>query len=87
MKLKGNELVRARKHKHALARYSRLAQLLEASRDFDSDEEVEAVRLLLLATCNNLALVCSSLADWSAAVRWAGKALEVEPGNAKALFR
>lgn len=87
LKAKGNALFRAKKFKYAQARYTHLVRLLDATRDVDSEEQGAAVAALKAAACSNLALVCINTGQPHDAVRWASRALELEPTNAKALFR
>lgn len=87
MKDKGNELYKQGKYQYARARYERLSRLLDSTRDFESQEEVDAVDALKVAAANNLALCCTQLNDYAAAVEWCSRVLEHDPDNGKALLR
>mmetsp|Transcript_1261 Transcript_1261/g.3505 ORF Transcript_1261/g.3505 Transcript_1261/m.3505 type:complete len:651 (-) Transcript_1261:236-2188(-) len=87
VKAKANELVRGGKHAYARARYERIARLMDTTRDWEDDDQVTRMAGYQVAVSLNLALCAHALGDPMAAVHHCNKALEIEPSNAKALFR
>ncbi|GLI61315.1 hypothetical protein VaNZ11_003671 [Volvox africanus] len=87
LKSKGNELFRKGQHKYARARYERLLRLLESTRDFETQEEVDRIDGYKVAVLGNLALVCTQLEEYMAAVAACDKGLQYEQENAKLHFR
>ncbi|GFR52572.1 hypothetical protein Agub_g15164 [Astrephomene gubernaculifera] len=87
LKAKGNELFRKQQFKHAKARYDRLLRLLESTRDYEEQQQVERIEAYKVAALGNMALCAVQMGEFAAAVAACDKALEYEPENAKMFFR
>jgi tetratricopeptide (TPR) repeat protein len=87
MKAKGNQLYKDGKVGFAKQRYDRLIRLLDNTRDIDTEQQLQEVEGLRLATVGNLALCCTQLRQHAEAVSWCTKGLELDENSAKLLFR
>lgn len=52
-----------------------------------SQEEIDTMNKLSVLVLSNLALCCTTLGDYAAAVMYASKGLELDEANPKLLFR
>ncbi|MEW5297478.1 MAG: hypothetical protein WDW36_000684 [Sanguina aurantia] len=87
IKAKAGELYRRKQYGFARARYDRLLRMLESTRDFETQEEVDAIDKLKTSMAGNIALCYVGLEKWSEAVTWCNKVLEHDPDNPKLLLR
>ncbi|TMW56245.1 hypothetical protein Poli38472_008893 [Pythium oligandrum] len=85
-KEEGNELFRDGNFQHAAMRY--VKALTHASKFFDlSEQDVEEVNKLKLSLYLNLAQCYLKMEQWTKAIANCRDALDIDPTNAKALYR
>lgn len=82
----GNALVAAGRHRLAARVYARALRVVEIDTSF-SDEVKKKVKLLKVSIHCNAALCYLKTGDLQAAATSSKKALEIDGGNIKALFR
>ncbi|GAX74288.1 hypothetical protein CEUSTIGMA_g1737.t1 [Chlamydomonas eustigma] len=87
LKAKGNDLFRAKKYGYARARYERLQRMLDSTRDYTSQSEVERMDAFKLAVLSNLALCCFHQSEYTVSIMYTTKALEHDPSSIKLLLR
>ncbi|CBH16863.1 FK506-binding protein (FKBP)-type peptidyl-prolyl isomerase, putative [Trypanosoma equiperdum] len=85
----GNEAVRSGKFSVAERKYRRALEFVEADSGFgsDNDESLASARKVRLVLWGNLAQALLAQGSHQECIRYCNRVLEVEPGNAKALFR
>lgn len=64
-------------------RYTHLLRLLESTRDFETEEQVERADTLKAALLSNLALTAFQQEEYARCIEWCDKTLLVDPNNAK----
>ncbi|KAI8469652.1 MAG: hypothetical protein J3K34DRAFT_512676 [Monoraphidium minutum] len=87
LKGRGNALHKAGKFRYAANRYQRILHLVDSTRDFEDEETSDRADAFKLAALGNLALSELGAGEAARAAEWCDKALRLEPGNAKFLFR
>ncbi|KAL6761780.1 hypothetical protein V8C86DRAFT_765815 [Haematococcus lacustris] len=86
-KAKANSLVKAGRYQYAQARYDRLLKLMESTRDFETQEEVDTMDRLKVAILSNMALCALNLDELGEAVKLCDRALAIDETNSKVVFR
>jgi hypothetical protein len=66
-----------------LRRYTHLLRLVESTRDFEEQEQVERADALKVALTSNLALTAFHQEEYVRCIEWCDKALQADPSNAK----
>eukprot|EP00879_Flechtneria_rotunda_P002973 GHRR01003190.1.p1 GENE.GHRR01003190.1~~GHRR01003190.1.p1 ORF type:complete len:634 (+),score=228.22 GHRR01003190.1:2740-4641(+) len=87
IKEKGNALFKQKKYHYAHSRYTHLLRLIESTRDFEEQEQVEKADAYKATLLSNLALVTFQQGEYARCIEWCDKALQGEPDNAKVMFR
>jgi hypothetical protein len=64
-------------------RYTHLLRLVESTRDFETEEQVECADTLKAALLSNLALTAFQQEEYARCIEWCDKTLQVDPNNAK----
>lgn len=64
-------------------RYTHLLHLVESTRDFETEEQVERADTLKAALLSNLALTAFHQEEYARCIEWCDKTLQVDPNNAK----
>uniref|UniRef100_A0A7S3VGN7 peptidylprolyl isomerase n=1 Tax=Dunaliella tertiolecta TaxID=3047 RepID=A0A7S3VGN7_DUNTE len=87
VRARANAQVRAGRHGSAQSQYLRVLKLMDMTRDFDTQEEIDTMDRLKVLMLSNLALCCTVLGDYPSAAMYASKGLELDEENPKLLFR
>jgi hypothetical protein len=66
-----------------LRRYTHLLRLVESTRDFEEQEQVERADTLKAALTSNLALTAFHQEEYVSCIEWCDKTLQADPNNAK----
>jgi len=82
----GNELYKQQKYQRAIKKYKKANQFIESDQGF-TDEQKKNAKKLKLPNFLNLSACDLKLKDFISAKQNCNKALEIENGNVKALFR
>lgn len=64
-------------------RYTHLLRLIESTRDYEEQEQVDKADGYKAVLLSNLALATFHLEEYARSIEWCDKALQVDPGNAK----
>lgn len=64
-------------------RYTYLLRLIESTRDFEEQEQIDKADAYKATLLSNLALVTFHQEEYARCVEWCDKALQEDPGNAK----
>lgn len=64
-------------------RYQHLLRLLESSRDYEEQEQVDTAEEYKTTLMSNMALALFHQGEFARSVDWCDKALQLEPSNAK----
>lgn len=67
----------------SLPRYTHLLRLVESTRDFEEQEQVEHADTLKVALTSNLALTAFHQEEYMRCIEWCDKTLQADPNNAK----
>lgn len=86
VKTAGNDAYKAGRLALASKKYEKALRYVEHDQSFDDEEKVQT-KALKLSLFLNVAAVALKQKDWRAAQSKAGKALEIQGSNEKALFR
>eukprot|EP00878_Enallax_costatus_P011637 GHUV01012146.1.p2 GENE.GHUV01012146.1~~GHUV01012146.1.p2 ORF type:complete len:376 (+),score=98.18 GHUV01012146.1:1445-2572(+) len=87
IKEKGKQLYQQKKYGYASNRYTHLLRLIESTRDFEEQEQIDKADAYKATLLSNLALVTYHQEEFARCVGWCDKALQEDPGNAKVMFR
>jgi len=85
-KEKGNALFKAADYAGAKEAYDKALDFVDTVYD-ESEEQKDKIKALKVSSHLNGSLMLQKLGDWGAAIKPCNKALELDEGNAKALFR
>lgn len=69
-------------HLHA-ARYTHLLRLIESTRDFEDQVQLDTADTLKASLLANLALAAFQQEEYARSIEWCDKALHMDPDNAK----
>jgi hypothetical protein len=83
IKAKGNALFRDKRYAAATSRYTHLLRLVESTRDYEAQEQVDAADALKRALLTNLALAAFHMGEHARCIEWCDKALTLDPDSAK----
>jgi hypothetical protein len=64
-------------------RYTHLLRLVESTRDYETQEQLDAGDALQRTVLGNLALATHAQGEYARAVEWADRGLQLDPGSAK----
>lgn len=64
-------------------RYTHLLRLIESTRDFEEQEQVERADTIKAALTSNLALAAFNQEEYVRCIEWCDKTLQADPNNAK----
>lgn len=67
----------------SVIRYTHLLRLIESTRDFEEQEQVERADSLKAALTSNLALAAFNQEEYVRCIEWCDKTLQADPNNAK----
>lgn len=87
LKAKGNALFKEKKFAYASNRYTHLLRLIESTRDFEDQVQLDTADNLKASLLANLALAAFQQEEYARSIEWCDKALHMDPDNAKVLFR
>lgn len=87
LKAKGNALFKEKKFAYASNRYTHLLRLIESTRDFEDQVQLDTADTLKASLLANLALAAFQQEEYARSIEWCDKALHMDPDNAKVLFR
>jgi tetratricopeptide (TPR) repeat protein len=65
------------------ARYTHLLRLIESTRDFEDQQQLDTADGLKATLLSNLALVAFQQEEYARSIEWCDKALNMDPENAK----
>lgn len=64
-------------------RYTHLLRLLESTRDYQEQEQLDRAEALKISLTSNLALAAFQQAEYVRSIEWCDKTLQLDPDNAK----
>jgi tetratricopeptide (TPR) repeat protein len=65
------------------ARYTHLLRLIESTRDFEDQQQLDTADGIKATLLSNLALVAFQQEEYARSIEWCDKALNMDPENAK----
>jgi tetratricopeptide (TPR) repeat protein len=66
-----------------IARYTHLLRLIESTRDFEDQQQLDTADGIKATLLSNLALVAFQQEEYARSIEWCDKALNMDPENAK----
>lgn len=70
-------------HAMLCCRYTHLLRLIESTRDFEAQEQVDKADGYKAALLSNLGLVTFQQEEYARSIEWCDKVLQMDPDNAK----
>jgi hypothetical protein len=65
------------------SRYTHLLRLLESTRDYEEQDQLDRAEALKISLTSNLALTAFQQQEYVRSIEWCDKTLQLDPDNAK----
>lgn len=66
-----------------ICRYTHLLRLLESTRDYEEQEQLDRAEAIKTSLTSNLALAAFQQEEFVTCIEWCDKTLQLDPDNAK----